>query len=119
MARYKYYRDSIAQCLSRWANPWDAWQQLETYRQRIWNLAASQHTSRPDSRRVLDLLGLNSGVELAALATEWPAMGVVRGSDGWTLDAPQFDVWALGQVSVLKRKCETAPARADATHGLF
>ena len=93
--------------LSPWAHPWDSAVVLEEMRQKVWDLASRQHTSAPDSHKVLPLLGLKTGIELAALASDWPAMGVIRVGGAWTLDAPQFDKWAHGQISVLRRKAET------------
>lgn len=107
--------ESLFETLSPWADPVWAAESLEGYRVAVNNLAFSQKTALPDSVKVLSLLHLRRGVDLAALAASWPAMGVVRVGGQWTLNVQQFDVWAQGQVSILKRKAERRqPGHAQA-----
>lgn len=114
MARTK---PSLAEALSPWSAPHDASDLLEGFRLSIVALAEKQHTGLPDSMRVLKVLHLRKGTELAALGGDWPAMGVRRICGAWTLDARQFDLWAQGQVSVFRRKAaqsgQTAPSQAS------
>lgn len=114
MARTK---PSLAEALSPWSAPHDAADLLEGFRLAINALAEKQHTGLPDSMRVLTVLHLRKGTELAALGGDWPAMGVRRICGAWTLDARQFDLWAQGQISVFRRKAaqsgQTAPSQAS------
>lgn len=114
MARTK---PSLAEALSPWAAPHDAADLLEGFRLAINALAEKQHTGLPDSMRVLKVLHLRKGTELAALGGDWPAMGVRRICGAWTLDARQFNLWAQGQISVFRRKAaqsgQTAPSQAS------
>lgn len=114
MARTK---PSLAEALSPWSAPHDAADLLEGFRLAINALAEKQHTGLPDSMRVLKVLHLRKGTELAALGGDWPAMGVRRICGAWTLDARQFNLWAQGQVSVFRRKAaqsgQTAPSQAS------
>lgn len=104
-------KPSLAEALSVWTSPHDAALLLDTFRLAITSLADEQHTGLPDSRRVLQILHLRKGTDLAALGADWPAMGVRHVGRDWTLDARQFDLWAQGQVSVFRRKAgETVPA---------
>lgn len=105
MARTK---PSLAEALSPWSAPHDAADLLEGFRLSINTLAEEQHTGLPDSPRVLNALRLCKGTELAALGSDWPAMGVRRVGGAWTLDARQFDLWAQGQISVFRRRAEAA-----------
>lgn len=108
MARTK---PSLAEALSPWSAPHDAAELLEGFRLSITALADEQHTGLPDSHRVLQILRLGRGTDLAALGADWPAMGVRRVGRDWTLDARQFDLWAQGQVSVFRRRAgEAVPA---------
>ena len=108
MARTK---PSLAEALSPWSALHDAADLLEGFRLSINALAKAQHTGLPDSMRVLQIMHLGKGTDLAALGAEHPAMGVRRVGKDWTLDARQFDLWAQGQVSVFRRKAdEAAPA---------
>lgn len=108
---------SLAEALSPWSAPHDAADLLEGFRLSINALADEQHTGLPDSMRVLKVLHLRNGIELAALGADWPAMGVRRLGGAWTLDARQFDLWAQGQISVFRRKAaqsgQTAPSQAS------
>lgn len=99
---------SLAEALSPWSAPHDAAELLEGFRLSINALADEQHTGLPDSMRVLKVLHLRNDIELAALGSDWPAMGVRRLGGAWTLDARQFDLWAQGQVSVFRRRAEAA-----------
>ncbi len=114
MARTK---PSLAEALSPWSAPHDAADLLEGFRLAINALAEKQHTGLPDSMRVLKVLHLRKGTELAALGGDWPAMGVRRICGAWTLDARQFNLWAQGQISVFRRKAaqsgQTAPSQAS------
>lgn len=114
MARTK---PSLAEALSPWAAPHDAADLLEGFRLAINALAEKQHTGLPDSMRVLKVLHLRKGTELAALGGDWPAMGVRRICGAWTLDARQFNLWAQGRISVFRRKAaqsgQTAPSQAS------
>ena len=114
MARTK---PSLAEALSPWAAPHDAADLLEGFRLAINALAEKQHTGLPDSMRVLKVLHLRKGTELAALGSDWPAMGVRRICGAWTLDARQFNLWAQGRISVFRRKAaqsgQTAPSQAS------
>lgn len=114
MARTK---PSLAEALSPWSAPHDAADLLEGFRLAINALAEKQHTGLPDSMRVLKVLHLRKGTELAALGGDWPAMGVRRICGAWTLDARQFNLWAQGQISVFRRKVaqsgQTAPSQAS------
>ena len=114
MARTK---PSLAEALSPWAAPHDAADLLEGFRLAINALAEKQHTGLPDSMRVLKVLHLRKGTELAALGGDWPAMGVRRICGVWTLDARQFNLWAQGRISVFRRKAaqsgQTAPSQAS------
>lgn len=114
MARTK---PSLAEALSPWSAPHDAADLLEGFRLAINALAEKQHTGLPDSMRVLKVLHLRKGTELAALGGDWPAMGVRRICGAWTLDARQFNLWAQGRISVLRRKAaqsgQTAPSQAS------
>lgn len=114
MARTK---PSLAEALSPWSAPHDAADLLEGFRLAINALAEKQHTGLPDSMRVLKVLHLRKGTELAALGGDWPAMGVRRICGAWTLDARQFNLWAQGQVSVFRSKAaqsgQTAPSQAS------
>lgn len=114
MARTK---PSLAEALSPWSAPHDAADLLEGFRLAINALAEKQHTGLPDSMRVLKVLHLRKGTELAALGGDWPAMGVRRICGAWTLDARQFNLWAQGQLSVFRRKAaqsgQTAPSQAS------
>lgn len=114
MARTK---PSLAEALSPWNAPHDAADLLEGFRLAINALAEKQHTGLPDSMRVLKVLHLRKGTELAALGGDWPAMGVRRICGAWTLDARQFNLWAQGQISVFRRKAaqsgQTAPSQAS------
>lgn len=105
MARTK---PSLAEALSPWSAPHDAAELLEGFRLSINALADEQHTGLPDSMRVLKVLHLRNDIELAALGSDWPAMGVRRLGGAWTLDARQFDLWAQGQISVFRRRAEAA-----------
>lgn len=105
MARTK---PSLAEALSPWSAPHDAADLLEGFRLAINALAEKQHTGLPDSMRVLKVLHLRKGTELAALGGDWPAMGVRRICGAWTLDARQFNLWAQGQVSIFRRRAEAA-----------
>lgn len=105
MARTK---PSLAEALSPWSAPHDAADLLESFRLSINALAKAQHTGLPDSMRVLQIMHLGRGVDLATLGAEHPAMGVRRVGRDWTLDARQFDLWAQGQVSVFRRKAGEA-----------
>lgn len=108
---------SLAEALSPWSAPHDAAELLEGFRLSINALADEQHTGLPDSMRVLKVLHLRKGTELAALGGDWPAMGVRRICGAWTLDARQFNLWAQGQISVFRRKAaqsgQTAPSQAS------
>lgn len=108
---------SLAEALSPWSAPHDAADLLEGFRLSINALAEKQHTGLPDSMRVLKVLHLRKGTELAALGGDWPAMGVRRICGAWTLDARQFDLWAQGRISVFRRKAaqsgQTAPSQAS------
>lgn len=114
MARTK---PSLAEALSPWSAPHDAADLLEGFRLAINALAEKQHTGLPDSMRVLKVLHLRKGTELAALGGDWPATGVRRICGAWTLDARQFNLWAQGQISVFRRKAaqsgQTAPSQAS------
>lgn len=114
MARTK---PSLAEALSPWSAPHDAADLLEGFRLAINALAEKQHTGLPDSMRVLKVLHLRKGTELAALGGDWPAMGVRRICGAWTLDARQFNLWAQGRISVFRRKAaqsgQTAPSQAS------
>ena len=114
MARTK---PSLAEALSPCAAPHDAADLLEGFRLAINALAEKQHTGLPDSMRVLKVLHLRKGTELAALGGDWPAMGVRRICGAWTLDARQFNLWAQGRISVFRRKAaqsgQTAPSQAS------
>lgn len=114
MARTK---PSLAEALSPWSAPHDAADLLEGFRLAINALAEKQHTGLPDSMRVLKVLHLRNGTELAALGGDWPAAGVRRICGAWTLDARQFNLWAQGQISVFRRKAaqsgQTAPSQAS------
>lgn len=114
MARTK---PSLAEALSPWTAPHDAADLLEGFRLAINALAEKQHTGLPDSMRVLKVLHLRKGTELAALGGDWPAMGVRRICGAWTLDARQFNLWAQGRISVFRRKAaqsgQTAPSQAS------
>lgn len=114
MARTK---PSLVEALSPWSAPHDAADLLEGFRLAINALAEKQHTGLPDSMRVLKVLHLRKGTELAALGGDWPAMGVRRICGAWTLDARQFNLWAQGQISVFRRKAaqsgQTAPSQAS------
>lgn len=114
MARTK---PSLAEALSPWSAPHDAADLLEGFRLAINALAEKQHTGLPDSMRVLKVLHLRKGTELAALGGDWPAMGVRRICGAWTLDARQFNLWAQGQISVFRCKAaqsgQTAPSQAS------
>lgn len=114
MARTK---PRLAEALSPWSAPHDAADLLEGFRLAINALAEKQHTGLPDSMRVLKVLHLRKGTELAALGGDWPAMGVRRICGAWTLDARQFNLWAQGQISVFRRKAaqsgQTAPSQAS------
>lgn len=114
MARTK---PSLAEALSPWSAPHDAADLLEGFRLALNALAEKQHTGLPDSMRVLKVLHLRKGTELAALGGDWPAMGVRRICGAWTLDARQFNLWAQGQISVFRRKAaqsgQTAPSQAS------
>lgn len=114
MARTK---PSLAEALSPWPAPHDAADLLEGFRLAINALAEKQHTGLPDSMRVLKVLHLRKGTELAALGGDWPAMGVRRICGAWTLDARQFNLWAQGRISVFRRKAaqsgQTAPSQAS------
>lgn len=114
MARTK---PSLAEALSPWSAPHDAADLLEGFRLAINALAEKQHTGLPDSMRVLKVLHLRKGTELAALGGDWPTMGVRRICGAWTLDARQFNLWAQGQISVFRRKAaqsgQTAPSQAS------
>lgn len=114
MARTK---PSLAEALSPWSAPHDAADLLEGFRLAINALAEKQHTGLPDSMRVLKVLHLRKGTELAALGGDWPAMGVRRICGAWTLDARQFNLWAQGQISMFRRKAaqsgQTAPSQAS------
>lgn len=104
-------KPSLAEALSPWSAPHDAAELLEGFRLSITALADEQHTGLPDSSRVLQILNLRKGTDLAALGADHPAMGVRRSGRDWTLDARQFDLWAQGQVSVFRRRAgETVPA---------
>lgn len=120
MARTK---PSLAEALSPWSAPHDAADLLEGFRLAINALAEKQHTGLPDSMRVLKVLHLRKGTELAALGGDWPAMGVRRICGAWTLDARQFNLWAQGQISVFRRKAaqsgQTAPSQASMQSGGF
>ena len=50
-----------------WASPYDAAELLEQFRNAVVSLAEQQRTGLPDSARVLDILQLRKGTELAAL----------------------------------------------------
>ncbi len=108
---------SLAEALSPWSAPHDAAELLEGFRLSINALADEQHTGLPDSMRVLKVLHLRKGTELAALGGDWPAMGVRRICGAWTLDARQFNLWAQGRISVFRRKAaqsgQTAPSQAS------
>lgn len=101
-------KPSLAEALSVWASPHDAAELLEGFRHSIVALADEQHTGLPDSSRVLQIMHLGKGTDLAALGAEHPAMGVRRVGKDWTLDARQFDLWAQGQISVFRRKAGEA-----------
>lgn len=105
-------KPSLAEALSVWANPHDSALLLDTFRLAVLALANEQNTGLPDSTRVLQILHLRKGTELAALGADHPAMGVRRIGKDWTLDARQFDLWAQGQISVFVRKSSTVPQEA-------
>ena len=50
-----------------WASPYDAAELLEQFRNAVVSLAEQQRTGLPDSARVLDILQLRKGTDLAAL----------------------------------------------------
>ncbi|WP_237590488.1 hypothetical protein [Bifidobacterium longum] len=107
------HRPSLAEALSVWASPYDAAELLEQFRNAVVSLAEQQRTGLPDSARVLDILQLRKGTELAALGGDWPAMGVRLVGGAWTLDARQFDLWAQGQISIFRRRAATGRTPAS------
>ncbi|OZG62679.1 hypothetical protein BLEM_0596 [Bifidobacterium lemurum] len=103
-------KPGIEEALSVWADPYDAMTLLTDIAGRVKAMSAQVGLQVLQPQEALKPLGLKRAVELAALAAQWPDMGVVKSGGAWCLDARQFGLWAEARVSVLRRRCGGQPS---------
>lgn len=102
-SRVSRIKPSIYECLSPYADAHYV-ALFEGFVSGIVELAKQQHTQVVDYPLVLKVFKLNRETDLAMLAAEFPAMGLVKRGGHWMINVSQFVVWAQGQASIMKKR---------------